>query len=104
MDAIAQTGAVPVEKDGRGVMLIPARYLRIEKDYTVATLADESLRAVHLSSPFKLNSTTLTGAVKSRLCYLFGGHRFVEFSRAYHYDSSETAQTSCSRCGRRANF
>lgn len=107
MDAVAvvaQTGAIPVEKDGRGVMLVPARYLVIERDYTVEFLADESLGQTCRSHPFKLNSTTLLEAFKSRLCHLFGGHRFIEFNRVHHYDSSQTAEAACSYCGRRANF
>lgn len=107
MDAAAitlQVGAVPVVKDGRGVVLIPARYLIINKDHTVAFLADESLHQVRLSSPFKLTSPTMTQGFLSRLCHLFGGHRFIELGREHHYDSSQTAQTACSRCGRRANF
>lgn len=30
--------------------------------------------------------------------WITGGHTFVEYEREYHYDSSETAHTRCTKC------
>jgi len=69
--------------------------------YTVTLLPNEDPRkASHGGSwPCGIIDRLIAGGLKSYFCWMYGGHNFVEYDREYHYDSSETANTRCAKCG-----
>jgi len=68
--------------------------------YTLALLQTEDPRKASCggSWPYGILDRLCNGGLKSYFCWISGGHTFVEYEREYHYDSSETANTKCSRC------
>jgi hypothetical protein len=74
-------------------------FLKVCKGYTVQFLPTEELRKVWPSGgSWAIGLDRLFMYPLSYFCWMFGGHTFVETDREYHYDSSETANTRCTRC------
>lgn len=72
--------------------------------YTVKFLETENPKKVGKGGSWLIGLDRFFAAPRSYFCWMFGGHTFVEYNREYHYDSSETANTTCTRCGLWVNF
>jgi hypothetical protein len=68
--------------------------------YTLTLLPNENPNQAGWggSWPFGILDRLANGGIKSYFCWVSGGHNFVEYDREYHYDSSETANTRCTKC------
>ncbi len=67
--------------------------------YSVTLLPTETPRFIGGGSwPYGILDRLCAGGIKSYFCWITGGHTFVEYEREYHYDSSETAHTKCTKC------
>jgi len=66
--------------------------------YTVTLLPNEDPRQSGHGGSWAMGLDRFFMYPKSYFCWLRGGHTFVEYDREYHYDSSETAHTRCTKC------
>lgn len=66
--------------------------------YTLTLLPEENPTKVGKGGAWSTGLDHFFMYPKSFLCWVYGGHDFVEYEREYHYDSSETANTQCTRC------
>jgi len=67
-------------------------------EYTVQLLPNENPNKANCGGSWAIGLDRLFMYPKSYFCWLRGGHTFVEYFREYHYDSSETANTRCTKC------
>ena len=73
----------------------PFFYADPDGKYTLTLLSGENPAAVGRGGAWNMFPNR---PILSYFCWMFGGHKFVEFCREYHHDSSETAHTFCTRC------